>query len=134
MSCYNCHYKFCWICGQGCSYAHYLPFNPFGCPGLLISPSKRWCILTTNILNLLFLPLVMFLTTLIFFSVAITVGIASLNEKCCGLSKYKLEQLNCICWIPVGIFFALELAIALPLAIGVSVLLVGLVIVPAYIF
>lgn len=39
MTCASCHLKFCWICGQSCTYAHYLPFNPFGCPGMLVSPS-----------------------------------------------------------------------------------------------
>lgn len=39
MKCPYCNNAWCWICGDNCSYAHYLPFNPFGCPGLLSNPS-----------------------------------------------------------------------------------------------
>lgn len=35
MTCPHCKYNWCWICGASCSYAHYLPFNPFGCPGMI---------------------------------------------------------------------------------------------------
>ena len=35
IKCPQCEHGFCWICGAGAGYGHFLPFNPFGCPGMI---------------------------------------------------------------------------------------------------
>ena len=40
MSCYLCHYEFCWLCKGAYTSVHFFPLNPLGCPGLQSMKTK----------------------------------------------------------------------------------------------
>ncbi|KAH3758291.1 Ibr domain protein [Pelomyxa schiedti] len=40
MTCVNCHYEFCWLCGGKYSSGHFDKFNVLGCPGMQFSDSE----------------------------------------------------------------------------------------------
>eukprot|EP00347_Sterkiella_histriomuscorum_P000263 403376551 len=134
MTCAQCQNKWCWLCGSNCGYGHYLPFNPFGCPGMLFTPKGRCTILVFMIINFLLLPLTMTLTTMFFIGVALFMGQFKLNESFCGISASRFKRANIAVKLLIILLNIVEAGITLPLVVGISVALVGLVIVPAYIF
>ena len=74
MTCYVCHYEFCWLCKGAYTSIHFFPLNPLGCPGLQSIKTKvhKWnwikrflirilcfivCIVLLPFASLLYLPI-----------------------------------------------------------------------------
>ena len=145
MKCTQCNFKFCWICGQGSTYAHYLPFNPLGCPGMLskppphiltiilVSPSKRRSVVICMVFNFLFLPLTMLLFTLILSGAAAGGIAAEMNFRCFRISKSQFKSRSWLYKIPVILLVLIEICIFGSLACAATVILVAVAIVPTYI-
>lgn len=129
MKCSQCNFQWCWICGEGSSYGHFLPFNPFGCPGMIVSPSSRCPLMTCMILNFLFLPVIMLFLSLILTVAGAVATCSALNKRCfkCNVSRW--------CLFPIRVIvILLEIAFFGGIAVGMAVLLTALAIGPAYIY
>ncbi|CDW87485.1 ibr domain containing protein [Stylonychia lemnae] len=129
----RCSTGWCWLCGEICSYAHFLPFNPMGCPGLIVSPSGRIAVMVTLFLTFLLLPAVMLICTMIFMSMVFIFGIVELNQ-CLGMGKRNFKNANIIIKILIVLVYIVEICIALVLSACISIFLVVLTIIPAYLF
>ncbi|CDW84403.1 ibr domain containing protein [Stylonychia lemnae] len=131
MTCAQCSFKWCWICGASAGYGHFLPFNPFGCPD---SPSRRASLLCIMILNFLFLPLVMLVLTLFFIGIGGFYTQFSINKTCCSITKYSFRSTNCFFKLLIVLFNVVEATLTISIIVVISVFLLAISIVPAYVF
>jgi hypothetical protein len=76
----------------------------------------------------------MLLLTSFLFVMGAVFCVMEMNEGCCGINKYKFQYSNVFMKLLIILLYIAELAVLIPLAIGVSAALTALVILPAYVF
>lgn len=86
------------------------------------------------IISFLLLPVVMFACTMFFLSVGTIMLQVAINEKCCKITSHKFIRANFVVKFLIVLLNIVEGCISLSLAAAGSVILVGVTIIPAYIY
>ena len=62
MTCRQCGYSWCWLCGKKYNSFHYNPINVFGCPGQQYFTYHRIWVILLNLVILIAIPLILIFT------------------------------------------------------------------------
>ena len=120
MTCRQCSYEWCWVCGSKFSPNHMNPINPFGCSGLLTCiPGNSKRILLWSTLNFIFLPITFFLIIALLSIYGLFELIKRINQ-CFGFSSSLLR-------ISVDILIFCPLCL---LTSAIAIIIYGILIVP----
>ena len=128
MTCFVCHFEFCWLCRGAYTSIHFFPLNPLGCPGLQSVKAKihRWnclkifmirfaclilCLILLPFAALLYLPVLFFIMILEsrFYR-------RTIRNNCC-LKVTFICLLVIICIVLEPVFLAIEVICVIPVSL-----------------
>lgn len=130
MTCPQCNYEWCWVCGSRFTENHMLPINPFGCSGVLFcSPSGSNAIIFCSIFNFLFLPLILLGINIILAVYGTGLAIKECH-RCCGVRWYDASCGGKLC---ISLSFIIQGAIIMPIALALALAFTAIIVLPALI-
>lgn len=114
-----------WMCGSHM----YILLHIFIIIG---TPSGRTTIIIVVILNFIFLPLIMLITSAIFFGILVSFYFIEMINPCCLKPLFRKERFI-LCKILGAFIVALEVVIVIALSCALGALMTALTIIPSYI-